>query len=105
MRVLLLLLLLAPAASANMASPVQPGTPAGEPIAALEGLRIAREALTLDLRPLGLGRRYGVVEAEYRIVNMGGARTLPRAGHRRLHGHPTHLHEWLLDSRQLGRGG
>ena len=77
MRLLLLLLLLAPAASANMANPVQPGTPAGEPSAALDGLRIAREALTLDLRPLGLARRYGVVEAEYRIVNRGEARTLP----------------------------
>ena len=76
MRWLLLFLLAAPA-WANMASPTEPGTPAGEPAAALDGLRIAREALTLDLRPLGRGRPFGAVEAEYRIVNTGEARTVP----------------------------
>ncbi len=72
-----LAVLLAVPAGANMASPVTPGTPAGEPVVALDGLRIARETLTLDLRPLRLGRPFGVVEAEYRIVNPGEARTLP----------------------------
>ena len=75
--VLLLLCLLATPARANMANPVQPGTPAGEPAAALDGLRVVREALTLDLRPLGLGRPFAVVEATYQIVNRGAARTVP----------------------------
>ena len=77
MRLLLLLLLAAGPAHANMASPVEPGTPAGEPAAALAGLRVARETLTLDLRPLGIGRPYAVVEATYRIVNGGEPRVLP----------------------------
>ncbi|WP_420454953.1 hypothetical protein [Rubrivirga sp.] len=73
----LALLAAAPTARANMATPATPGTPAGEPAAALDGLRIARETLALDLRPLGRGRPFGVVEAEYRIVNTGGARVVP----------------------------
>ena len=73
----LLLLLTAAPALANMASPVQPGAPAGEPAAALDGLRIARETLTLDLRPLGLGQYYALVEAVYRVVNPGEARRVP----------------------------
>ena len=73
----LLLLLAAAPALANMANPVQPGTPTGEPAAALEGLRIAREVLTLDLRPLGRGREVGLVEALYRVVNEGPARAVP----------------------------
>ena len=72
----LLSLLLATAASANMASPVEPGAPAGEPAASLAGLRVAREALTLDLRPLAR-TRLAVVQAEYRIVNAGPARVVP----------------------------
>ncbi len=81
-RALLLLAVLAAApARANMANPVQPGTPAGEPTAALAGLRIARETLTLDLRRLAAPRagdvRFAVVEAVYGIVNDGPARTLP----------------------------
>ena len=68
-------------ARANMASPVQPGTPAGEPAAALAGLRIARETLTLDLRPLAAPRagdvRFATVEAVYGVVNEGAARVLP----------------------------
>ena len=76
MRAVLLLLLIAAApARANMASPVEPGTPAGEPAADLAGLRIAREVLTLDLRPLARAR-LATVEAEYRLVNAGPARTL-----------------------------
>ena len=66
---------------ANMANPVQPGTPAGEPATALAGLRIARETLTLDLRPLGRARagdvRFATVEAVYGVVNDGPARRLP----------------------------
>ncbi len=85
MRGLLLLLLaatvVATPARANMASPVQPGTPAGEPAAALAGLRIARETLTLDLRRLAAPRagevRFAIVEAVYGIVNDGPTRTLP----------------------------
>ncbi len=73
----LILFAIAAPAWANMASPVTPGTPAGEPAAALDGLRIARETLSLDLRPLGRGRPFGVVEAEYRIVNAGEARVVP----------------------------
>ena len=71
-----LLALLAAPASANMASPVEPGAPAGEPAASLAGLRVAREALTIDLRPLAR-TRLAVVEAEYRIVNPGPARVVP----------------------------
>ncbi len=77
--VLLLLLIAAAPARANMANPVQPGTPAGEPTAALAGLRIARETLTLDLRRLGdrYTERTVLVEAVYGVVNDGPARTLP----------------------------
>ena len=75
------LLVVAAPARANMASPVQPGTPAGEPVAALAGLRIARETLTLDLRPLAGPRagsvRFATVEAVYGVVNSGAARVLP----------------------------
>ena len=70
-----LLLLLATAASANMASPVEPGAPAGEPATSLAGLRVAREALTLDLRALAR-TRLATVQAEYRIVNAGPARVV-----------------------------
>ncbi|HEX9951802.1 MAG TPA: hypothetical protein VGB53_08545 [Rubricoccaceae bacterium] len=74
-------LAIAAPAWANMANPVQPGTPAGEPAAALAGLRIARETLTLDLRPLGRARagdvRFATIEAVYGIVNDGAARRLP----------------------------
>lgn len=59
-----------------MAAPSSVGSPAGEPTAALEGLRIERERLVLDLTPIPEGR-YAAVEAEYRIVNAGPARTLP----------------------------
>ena len=77
MRALCLLLFLAAApARANMASPTEPGTPAGEPAADLAGLRVARETLTLDLRPL-THDRLATVEAEYRIVNPGPSRVVP----------------------------
>ena len=77
MRALCLLLVVAAApARANMASPTEPGTPAGEPAADLAGLRVARETLTLDLRPLARDR-LAVVEAEYRIVNPGATRVVP----------------------------
>ncbi len=59
-----------------MASPVEPGAPAGEPAADLAGLRVAREVLTLDLRPLAR-TRLASVDAEYRIVNAGPARVVP----------------------------
>ena len=72
-----LLLLTALPAGAALASPAEPGTPAGEPTASFAGLRVVREALTLDLRPLGSGRPFGLVEATYRVVNAGGARTVP----------------------------
>ncbi|WP_424522035.1 hypothetical protein [Rubrivirga sp.] len=75
MRALLLLLFALPA-QANMASPISPGTPAGEPAADLEGLRIARERLVLDLTRIGAAD-YATIEAEYRIVNAGLARVLP----------------------------
>ncbi len=77
MRFLCLLLFVSAApAWGQMASPTEPGTPAGEPAADLAGLRVARETLTLDLRPL-LGDRLAVVEAEYRILNPGGVRVVP----------------------------
>ena len=76
LRLLLSLVLLAPAAQANMASPEEPGTPAGEPAADLAGLRIARETLTLDLRALAQ-TRLATVDAEYRIVNAGPSRVVP----------------------------
>lgn len=78
MRALLALILFVPtAASANMASPVQPGTPVGEPAAALAGLRVVREALRIDLAPLGRGRPFAVIEATYRIDNLGEPRPVP----------------------------
>ena len=71
----------APAAQAALVDPLQPGTPAGEPVAALGGLRVARETLTLDLRPLGArlssSVRFATVEAVYGVVNDGAARTWP----------------------------
>mgnify|MGYP007028092878 CR=1 FL=1 len=73
----LLIALWATPVLANMASPVEPGTPIGEPVAALDGLRVAREALTLDLSPLGRGRPFATVEAVYLLVNDGPARTVP----------------------------
>lgn len=77
MRLLLLLVLLAaPPVHANMASPVTPGTPAGEPAADLQGLRIVRETLTIDLSRLAT-RPFARVDAEYRILNQGESRVLP----------------------------
>lgn len=78
------LVALAPASRANMASPTEPGTPAGEPPTALQGLRIARERLVLDLTPFARARgtgavRYARIEAEYQIVNEGAARRVPLA--------------------------
>lgn len=78
------LLMVAPVARANMASPTEPGTPAGEPPTALQGLRVARERLVLDLTPLGRARsrgavRFARIEAEYLIVNDGAARRVPLA--------------------------
>ena len=87
MRALCLLLVLA--AQAPVAGPGAPGTPAGEPAADLAGLRVARETLTLDLRPLGarplVGDRIAgaapggvaTVEAEYRVVNAGPTVVVP----------------------------
>lgn len=60
-----------------MANPVQPGTPVGEPAAALDGLRVVRETLRLDLTPLGRGRPFARIEAAYRIDNRGERRTVP----------------------------
>ena len=78
MRLLLALLLFAPlSASANMASPVQPGTPVGEPAAALAGLRVVRETLRIDLTPLGRGRPFARIEVVYRIDNAGDLRAVP----------------------------
>lgn len=51
---------------ANMANPVQPGEPVGEPAAALRGLRIVHEHLRLDLRPL-VDTSLAVVEATYQV--------------------------------------
>ena len=79
LRLALLLALAAPPARANMAAPTQPGTPAGEPPTALVGLTVLHERLTLDLRPLAARRdaRSALIEAEYTIVNAGGARRVP----------------------------
>ncbi|MEM6288302.1 MAG: hypothetical protein AAF845_14235 [Bacteroidota bacterium] len=78
MRALALLLVLAPLpAAANMASPVQPGTPAGAPAAALDGLRVERETLRIDLTPLERGRPFARIEAVYWIDNPGDLRTVP----------------------------
>ena len=74
---IVLVAVLAAPALANMASPTEPGTPAGEPAAALADLRIARETLALDLTPLGNGRPFATVEAVYRIVNRIGPRIVP----------------------------
>lgn len=72
-----LLAALAPApARANIIGPYAVnGSAAGEPVA-LAGLRVARERLTLDLRPLAR-RRNAVVEAHYLIVNEGAVRRVP----------------------------
>lgn len=65
-------------ARANMADPVQPGSPVGEPSVALDGLRVVREVLTLDLRPLADQSTWAVsIEAVYRIENGGGRRLVP----------------------------
>jgi hypothetical protein len=62
--------------AANMANPVQPGDVVGEPSAALAGVTVEREALSIDLRPLER-RAPAVVEATYRLRNDGPARELP----------------------------
>lgn len=72
----LLALLVAAPARANMADPVQPGDPVGEPSAALAALSVVSERLAFDLRPLAEGGA-AIVEAVYVIQNPGAARTLP----------------------------
>lgn len=65
-------LLLAAVASANMASPVRPGFPVGEPFGALAQVEIARERLEFDLRTLESRWRIAV-SATYELVNPGDA--------------------------------
>jgi hypothetical protein len=66
-----LLLWLAPQpASANMANPILPGDPIGEPSPALQTLTIENEMLTLDLRPLAADKA-ARVGATYMIRNDG----------------------------------
>lgn len=66
-------LVLPVAASANMASPVQPGDVLGEPAGDLAGIAIEHEDLRIDLRPLAQGRP-AVIDATYRIRNDGPGR-------------------------------
>ncbi|HET6764682.1 MAG TPA: hypothetical protein VFH27_13450, partial [Longimicrobiaceae bacterium] len=70
------LLLLPASARGNMAAPWHPGQPVGEPVAGLEGIRVVRERLTIDLRPLAAGEAVHV-EAVYCMRNDGPARTVP----------------------------
>ncbi len=68
-------------ASANMASPLVPGDPLGEPSGDLKDMIIERETLSIDTRPLDGVRTENTparaaVEAEYRFRNDGGARRL-----------------------------
>jgi hypothetical protein len=60
---------------ANMASPVQPGDPVGEPSGDLKQIAIAREVLDLDLRPLA-NDQPAMVSATYAVRNEGPAQAL-----------------------------
>lgn len=60
---------------ANMASPIRAGNALGEPSADLSFIRIERETLTIDLRPLSNGSP-AVVEAVYKVRNEGEGRAL-----------------------------
>lgn len=69
-----LVLALVPAvASGNIAAPWRSGQPVGEP-AGLRTVRIERETLILDLRPLSAGTS-AVVEATYQLYNQGDTLT------------------------------
>ena len=67
--VLILLLILPFNAFANMASPARPGALHGEP-SGLEKIKISREELMVDLRPLLNGEKTSV-EATYFLENIG----------------------------------
>ncbi len=74
---LALLVLPAGTARANMANPVHPGDPVGEPSGELAHLYIERETLTLDLRALTQGEKgAAIVEATYRVRNAGARRAI-----------------------------
>lgn len=60
---------------ANMANPVKAGAALGEPAGDLKSIRIERETLNLDLRPLANGSP-AVIEAIYMVRNDGESRTL-----------------------------
>jgi hypothetical protein len=62
-------------ALANMANPVKAGNALGEPSVDLKSIRIERETLTIDLRPLASGSP-AMVEAIYRVRNDGDERKL-----------------------------
>lgn len=62
-------------ALANMANPVKEGSAIGEPSGDLKSIRIEREQLTLDLRPLAQGSP-AVIEAIYKVRNEGEGRTI-----------------------------
>ncbi len=66
---LILLLILSLPALANMASPARPGALHGEPTG-LEKIKISREELMIDLRPL-LNAEKTFVEATYFLENIG----------------------------------
>ena len=66
---LILLLILPLPAFANMASPARPGALHGEP-SGLGNIKISREELMIDLRPL-LNAEKTSVEATYFLENIG----------------------------------
>src|SRR5688500_14235570 len=75
---LLALLAVATPAIANMAEPPQPrsvraGSAAGEITGGLSGIRVLRERLLIDLRPVA-DAKPAVVEATYRLRNEAAAR-------------------------------
>lgn len=62
---------------ANMAPPVQPGEPIGEPTGDLADLAVLQERLVIDLRPVAEpGTHHAVVEAAYQIRNPKAASAL-----------------------------
>jgi len=63
------------AASANMANPVHPGSPTGEPRGGLQSVAILHETLAIDLRPLAEGGRVAVT-ATYDLRNDGAVQNL-----------------------------
>lgn len=62
-------------ALANMSSPVKAGSALGEPSVDLKSIRIERETLNIDMRPLANGSP-AIIEAIYKVLNDGDKRAL-----------------------------